>query len=211
MSSGGGKQPIRTRYLGHVTGYQPIRGQYFHEIVTLTKRERSEIVTLTRRERTKIITLTRRDTYNQLSTVTNDSMISSHYPSFTLIVPRLYADRIKLTTNHISLFRSCDWLSANQRVVYILSLTITTYRLTGSPFWAVRSSGCRVNRKCSRAVEIGDDMKSQTSLMLPKSIRFRLKTNYEIHSSTFFPNSSSYFHITFTHAHCGEKKKSHAV
>ena len=23
------KQPIRTRYLGHVTGYQPIRGQYF--------------------------------------------------------------------------------------------------------------------------------------------------------------------------------------
>eukprot|EP00116_Pleurobrachia_bachei_P004161 sb/3464423/ len=24
------KQPIRTRYLGHVTGYQPIRGQYCH-------------------------------------------------------------------------------------------------------------------------------------------------------------------------------------
>ena len=24
-----GKQPIRTRYLGHVTGYQPIRDQYF--------------------------------------------------------------------------------------------------------------------------------------------------------------------------------------
>ena len=24
------KQPIRTRYLGHVTGYQPIRDQYFH-------------------------------------------------------------------------------------------------------------------------------------------------------------------------------------
>ena len=24
------KQPIRTRYLGHVTGYQPIREQYFH-------------------------------------------------------------------------------------------------------------------------------------------------------------------------------------
>ena len=23
------KQPIRTRYLGHVTGYQPIRDQYF--------------------------------------------------------------------------------------------------------------------------------------------------------------------------------------
>eukprot|EP00116_Pleurobrachia_bachei_P016766 sb/3477028/ len=23
------KQPITTRYLGHVTGYQPIRGQYF--------------------------------------------------------------------------------------------------------------------------------------------------------------------------------------
>eukprot|EP00116_Pleurobrachia_bachei_P016905 sb/3477167/ len=22
------KQPIRTRYLGHITGYQPIRGQY---------------------------------------------------------------------------------------------------------------------------------------------------------------------------------------
>eukprot|EP00116_Pleurobrachia_bachei_P011079 sb/3471341/ len=25
----GSKQPIRTRYLGHVTGYQPIRDQYF--------------------------------------------------------------------------------------------------------------------------------------------------------------------------------------
>ena len=24
------KQPTRTRYLGHVTGYQPIRVQYFH-------------------------------------------------------------------------------------------------------------------------------------------------------------------------------------
>eukprot|EP00116_Pleurobrachia_bachei_P019047 sb/3479309/ len=23
------KQPIRTRYLGHVTGYQPVRDQYF--------------------------------------------------------------------------------------------------------------------------------------------------------------------------------------
>eukprot|EP00116_Pleurobrachia_bachei_P018827 sb/3479089/ len=27
----GGKQPIRTRYLGHVTGYQPIRDQYFRD------------------------------------------------------------------------------------------------------------------------------------------------------------------------------------
>eukprot|EP00116_Pleurobrachia_bachei_P018484 sb/3478746/ len=27
--SGTSKQPIRTRYLGHVTGYHPIRDQYF--------------------------------------------------------------------------------------------------------------------------------------------------------------------------------------
>ena len=27
------KQPIRTRYLGHVTGYQPIREQYFLVVV----------------------------------------------------------------------------------------------------------------------------------------------------------------------------------
>eukprot|EP00116_Pleurobrachia_bachei_P007701 sb/3467963/ len=29
MEDGKGKQPIRTRYLGHVTSYQPIRDQYF--------------------------------------------------------------------------------------------------------------------------------------------------------------------------------------
>ena len=28
-TTGFSKQPIRTRYLGHVTGYQPIREQYF--------------------------------------------------------------------------------------------------------------------------------------------------------------------------------------
>eukprot|EP00116_Pleurobrachia_bachei_P017818 sb/3478080/ len=30
----GWKQPIRTRYLGHVTGYQPIRGQYFGHVIS---------------------------------------------------------------------------------------------------------------------------------------------------------------------------------
>eukprot|EP00116_Pleurobrachia_bachei_P015671 sb/3475933/ len=29
------KQPIRTRYLGHVTGYQPMRDQYFLLIIQL--------------------------------------------------------------------------------------------------------------------------------------------------------------------------------
>ena len=28
-STPGGRGPIRTRYLGHMTGYEPIRGQYF--------------------------------------------------------------------------------------------------------------------------------------------------------------------------------------
>eukprot|EP00116_Pleurobrachia_bachei_P017746 sb/3478008/ len=28
------KQPIKTRYLGHVTGYQPIRGLYFLTLAT---------------------------------------------------------------------------------------------------------------------------------------------------------------------------------
>ena len=28
MEQNTGKQPIRTRYFGHVTGYQPIRDQY---------------------------------------------------------------------------------------------------------------------------------------------------------------------------------------
>ena len=31
------KQPIRTRYLGHVTGYQPIRDQYFQYLTTTTQ------------------------------------------------------------------------------------------------------------------------------------------------------------------------------
>ena len=31
--SSSGKQPIRARYLGHVTGYQPIRDQYFLVVV----------------------------------------------------------------------------------------------------------------------------------------------------------------------------------
>eukprot|EP00116_Pleurobrachia_bachei_P016842 sb/3477104/ len=37
------KQPIRTRYLGHVIGYQPIRDQYFPASVGKTNEQRTEL------------------------------------------------------------------------------------------------------------------------------------------------------------------------
>ena len=37
------KQPIRTRYLGHVTGYQPIREQYFLTVPTCCHRNQRDI------------------------------------------------------------------------------------------------------------------------------------------------------------------------
>ena len=43
------KHPIRTRYLGHVIGYQPIRDQYF-PVGSWFKRDRSITVRLGRKE-----------------------------------------------------------------------------------------------------------------------------------------------------------------
>eukprot|EP00116_Pleurobrachia_bachei_P010150 sb/3470412/ len=98
------KQPIRTRYLGHVTGYQPIRDQQREGGDRERDRERSEgeserreieRVEGERREREGVLLETHHDLVYGVTQVNNQSSNS--------------------------LFRSRDWLSANQGPVFLLN------------------------------------------------------------------------------------------
>eukprot|EP00116_Pleurobrachia_bachei_P003645 sb/3463907/ len=101
------KQPIRTRYLGQVTGYQPIKDQYFQ--IRLASNDTDWRV---RREfcKSSLEFLVDMDT--------SFFEVDDYNDEVNIIFGSIVNQEPTETTNQNSLFRSRDWLSANQGPVF---------------------------------------------------------------------------------------------
>eukprot|EP00116_Pleurobrachia_bachei_P006752 sb/3467014/ len=136
LSTETSKQPIRTRYQGHVTGYQPVsdhnpfalaRGYFVTKLLlTYTQLEHmsglggqwsdhgSTVQSTTQQYITFHIIYSSISLSLGSKQINRESSSALHFNTHT----RPGTDRNKLTTNQNSLFRSRDWLSANQGPVF---------------------------------------------------------------------------------------------
>eukprot|EP00116_Pleurobrachia_bachei_P007790 sb/3468052/ len=140
-----GKQPIRTRYSGHVTGYQPIRDQYFLMLNLPTPQLGFEkflvkkVLTKAFLKKTRVSEHLERE-YSDPSrpfgvrpSSLREAATRPHVaaPGLRPGAKRrvLYETNIelefKIQANQSSLFRSRDWLSANQGPVSFLIRPVT--------------------------------------------------------------------------------------
>eukprot|EP00116_Pleurobrachia_bachei_P004072 sb/3464334/ len=124
------KQPIRTGYLGHVTGYQPIRpqGPVLSDSVGSCALSMLRGIEATNTHYNPITLLSlalpliqNPHTHTRKHTLREELLCSVY-----LIVPQYRLVEKQIITNQNSLFRSRDWLSANQG-----SCTMYTVHMTG--------------------------------------------------------------------------------
>eukprot|EP00116_Pleurobrachia_bachei_P006295 sb/3466557/ len=134
--------PIRTRYSGHVTGYQPIRHQcsIFPDSVgscesitqwgSTTIRTSEEPLPLRNMAHSTVLAIRKKGPvlreriiqWKDAVTRNRPKQVNNHYKTSHTWLPwefwRSGTDQHNLTTNQNSLFRLRDWLSANKRPVF---------------------------------------------------------------------------------------------
>eukprot|EP00116_Pleurobrachia_bachei_P013550 sb/3473812/ len=113
-------QPIRTQYLGHVTGYQPIRDQYVlirsvpDNIITVLCADHAGSRRVVGSYYGRYLPIARLD---PALTSSIDHFFSSDLGLGEMdvsLVRSMMKSHLVSKTNQNSLFRSRDWLSANQ-------------------------------------------------------------------------------------------------